>query len=198
MAKKSTKVRIRNRGKLLALANERAGLTGVPGSGLREVVAAAASAMGAPVPVGKHARWELLVKWMDWDTASQPIKYEGAVCKPRQKPIPATTKQAERLVPVTSREFLDTYAWRSLRMRVLTKRGARCECCGASPKDGIVINVDHIKPRMKFPELALEESNLQVLCDVCNHGKGNWDQTDWRADAPEVVDPMRPRLVKGA
>jgi len=74
-------------------------------------------------------------------------------------------------------------------MKVLTKRGARCECCGASPKDGVtIINVDHIKPRRDFPELALVESNLQVLCDACNHGKGNWDQTDWRTPAVQPVE----------
>lgn len=42
------------------------------------------------------------------------------------------------------------------------------------------MNVDHIKPRKTHPHLALDPSNLQVLCDVCNHGKGNWDKTDWR------------------
>jgi len=88
-----------------------------------------------------------------------------------------------------SNAFLLSPAWRSLRMRVIVARGNRCECCGASPKDGITINVDHIKPRIRFPELALDEANLQVLCDVCNHGKGNWDETDWRDDAT-------PRLVR--
>jgi hypothetical protein len=86
-------------------------------------------------------------------------------------------------VDVVSDAFLFTYEWRQLRMAVLSKRGARCECCGASPKDGVtVINVDHIKPRRLYPELALVESNLQVLCAACNHGKGNWDQTDWRGE----------------
>jgi hypothetical protein len=85
------------------------------------------------------------------------------------------------LPPEASNDFLLSFAWRQLRMVVLKKRGARCECCGASPRDGqTVINVDHVKPRKLFPELALEESNLQVLCGTCNHGKGNWDQTDWR------------------
>lgn len=53
-------------------------------------------------------------------------------------------------------------------------------CCGATPATGAVINVDHIKPRKKYPHLALEISNLQILCHDCNHGKGNWDETDWR------------------
>lgn len=81
---------------------------------------------------------------------------------------------------VNSDEFLASYAWRSLRMEVLTKYGARCQCCGATPADGVRMHVDHIKPRRLHPELALDITNLQVLCEVCNHGKGNWDETDWR------------------
>lgn len=81
--------------------------------------------------------------------------------------------------------FLSSYEWRRLRMQALRKYGARCQCCGASPQTGAVMNVDHIKPRKLFPHLALDLDNLQVLCHECNHGKGNWDQTDWR---PEEVD----------
>jgi 5-methylcytosine-specific restriction endonuclease McrA len=65
-------------------------------------------------------------------------------------------------------------------MEALKKYGTRCQCCGATPADGVKMNVDHIKPRKLFPQLALDISNLQVLCEVCNHGKGNWDMTDWR------------------
>lgn len=42
------------------------------------------------------------------------------------------------------------------------------------------IVVDHIKPLSKFWHLRLERSNLQVLCDECNMGKGAWDETDHR------------------
>lgn len=77
-------------------------------------------------------------------------------------------------------EFLKSYEWRKVRMQAIIKHGNKCQCCGASPDSGAVINVDHIVPRLKSPELALTLSNLQVLCNVCNHGKGNWDQTDWR------------------
>jgi 5-methylcytosine-specific restriction endonuclease McrA len=51
----------------------------------------------------------------------------------------------------------------------------------------VVINVDHIKPRRKYPELALTESNLQVLCGTCNHGKGSWDETDWRRNPVDTA-----------
>lgn len=81
---------------------------------------------------------------------------------------------------VISDEFLSSYEWRQTRMIALKKYGARCQCCGASPATGAVINVDHIKPRKTHPHLALTLDNLQVLCHDCNHGKGNWDTTDWR------------------
>jgi 5-methylcytosine-specific restriction endonuclease McrA len=83
-------------------------------------------------------------------------------------------------VDVKTDAFLSTYEWRKTRMLALKKYGPRCQCCGATPATGAVMNVDHIKPRKLFPELALEVSNLQILCHDCNHGKGNWDTTDWR------------------
>lgn len=82
---------------------------------------------------------------------------------------------------VKSDKFLETYDWRKLRMEALKKYGTKCQCCGASPQTGAVLNVDHIKPRKLFPELAMDINNLQILCHECNHGKGNWDQTDWRS-----------------
>lgn len=106
----------------------------------------------------------------------------GGASNTKNDPPRVTCKTPKAKAKVVQREgFLQSYEWRQLRMRVIRKRGARCECCGAAPTDGeTVINVDHIKPRRDFPELALTESNLQVLCNVCNHGKGNWDRTDWR------------------
>lgn len=81
-----------------------------------------------------------------------------------------------------SDEFLKSYAWRKLRLVILERYGRKCQCCGATPESGAIIHVDHIKPRKFFPELALEESNLQVLCNECNHGKGNWNESDFRPD----------------
>lgn len=78
-------------------------------------------------------------------------------------------------------DFLNTFEWRKLRYATLQKYGARCQCCGRTPPE-VKIHVDHIKPRRKHPELALDPDNLQVLCGECNHGKSNWDETDWRPD----------------
>jgi uncharacterized protein (TIGR02646 family) len=79
-----------------------------------------------------------------------------------------------------SPEFLRTYEWRRLRYQALKKYGGRCMACGRTAKHGAVIHVDHIKPRKTHPHLALNFDNLQILCEDDNHGKGNWDSTDWR------------------
>lgn len=76
--------------------------------------------------------------------------------------------------------FYKSLEWKSLRYLVLKNCGGRCMCCGNRPSDGIVLHVDHIKPRKTNPHLALALDNLQVLCSDCNIGKGGWDDTDWR------------------
>lgn len=87
---------------------------------------------------------------------------------------------------IKSDAFLDTFEWRKVRMEAIIKYGKRCQCCGAVSlaNNDIQINVDHIIPRKVDPSLALELPNLQVLCNACNHGKGNWDTTDWREFEP--------------
>lgn len=106
-----------------------------------------------------------------------------AVSKPVAEKVfvkPVSSQTLKPLGFVKTDEFLQSFEWRKLRMQALKKHGSRCQCCGATPADGKRMNVDHIKPRKFFPELALELDNLQILCEDCNHGKGNWDQTDWR------------------
>lgn len=77
--------------------------------------------------------------------------------------------------------FYRSSEWRSLRYQVLREQSACCACCGRSPRvHGIVLHVDHILPRSKFPHFALDKSNLQVLCDDCNLAKSNTTFDDWR------------------
>lgn len=100
-------------------------------------------------------------------------------------------------------KFLASPEWKALRRKVIQKFGGRCLCCGRTPRNPSHINVDHIKPRRYFPELALEEDNLQVLCGACNKRKGNAD-TDYRQinpwDGPvhygEYSDESIGRLLK--
>jgi hypothetical protein len=70
--------------------------------------------------------------------------------------------------------FYGSDEWRSLRLQVFNLYGKRCLRCGSTKN----IHVDHIFPRSKFPELELDETNLQPLCNSCNDKKSNihfWD-----------------------
>lgn len=167
---------------VLMASARRVGMRGNPGR--VAVVRAVAAALGCDVPQGRPEQRRFLIAFN------------------RTTVVPPAAKKTARprtfdTSGVNSDEFLSSYEWRRLRMDVLVEHGARCQCCGQSAKDGIVIHVDHIKPRRLFPELALDRSNLQVLCEVCNHGKGNWDQTDWRPEPVKAaMPPSAPRLVK--
>lgn len=90
--------------------------------------------------------------------------------------IPTPTRQAKDF-------FFLSDQWIKLRYQTLTKHGNNCGCCGRSWNVGNPLQVDHIKPRSIFPDLALEPSNLQVLCRECNMGKSTFDMTDWRREA---------------
>lgn len=95
--------------------------------------------------------------------------------------LPKQGKKRAREAGIDVQAFYRSFPWRKLRLEIIKKHGRRCLCCGATPEDGIKIHVDHIKPLRFNWNLRLDPNNLQVLCEICNHGKGNWDKTDWRA-----------------
>lgn len=80
----------------------------------------------------------------------------------------------------TKKDFYSSRAWKILRYQAFERYGNKCACCGATPADGLVMHVDHIKPKSTHPDLALDIENLQILCEDCNVGKINQWDTDWR------------------
>lgn len=70
---------------------------------------------------------------------------------------------------VLSENFYNSTEWQSLRKRSLKLKKNTCVLCGSTDD----LSVDHIKPRSKFPLIALEMSNTQILCRSCNSSKGN-------------------------
>jgi 5-methylcytosine-specific restriction endonuclease McrA len=101
---------------------------------------------------------------------------KGGVCKEPKHEMPAVSKPF-----VCTDAFLKSEEWRGLRYKALELHGAECQCCGRNRKTHkVVLHVDHIKPRSKFPELATDLNNLQILCEDCNMGKSNKFDTDWR------------------
>lgn len=106
------------------------------------------------------------------------------------------TKKSKERQRKAKQKHLDNKAfylsreWRDLRYRVFKKYGFDCMACGRNKKNhGVIIHIDHIKPRSKHPELELNFDNLQVLCEDCNLGKGNKYEDDFRPDTPKDEQP---------
>ena len=76
--------------------------------------------------------------------------------------------------------FYKSDEWLRLRYLAIREAGGKCQCCGQRPAHGNPIQGDHIKPISRYPWLAFDLDNIQVLCRNCNMGKSNIDETDWR------------------
>lgn len=158
----------------------RLGYASKPDTGLYELVCMALEVDGMPQPMNISAR-----RWAAENVdhimgRNQFEKLKSCKQQAGTSQKASAKRMSRKSSYVASDDFLSSFAWRKLRMEALKKYGPRCMCCGATPATGAVMNVDHIKPRKLFPALALDINNLQILCHECNHGKGNWDQTDWR------------------
>jgi len=123
-----------------------------------------------PDPVAKKEKAKTKVKaTIDY---SKPIEQaSNTALKKYCHPLLGTEKY---------KEFYTSQAWLQLRYLAIKNTNGKCQCCGSGASDGAVIQVDHIKPRSRYPELELSLDNLQVLCRFCNSGKGAWDDTSWK------------------
>jgi len=77
-------------------------------------------------------------------------------------------------------DFYESWEWKRLRYDFIKSKQRKCMCCNTSAEDGVKIVVDHRWPIRHHWQLRLDGSNLQLLCDDCNRGKGSRDTTDWR------------------
>jgi 5-methylcytosine-specific restriction endonuclease McrA len=84
--------------------------------------------------------------------------------------------------------FYESWEWKRVRYDFLKDKDRKCQCCGATPADGVRVVVDHIQPIRYFWQKRFDPTNLQLLCDDCNMGKGSRDETDWR-NTPVVSNP---------
>ena len=93
------------------------------------------------------------------------------ICRPRKQ----KNKKSGKKYPIK----IDG-RWRAVRYKALKAGNGKCCLCGMSPKDGVRLHVDHIKPKSLFPHIMYDVNNLQVLCEDCNMGKSNYDDFDYR------------------
>lgn len=64
--------------------------------------------------------------------------------------------------------FYNQTRWKRVRVEVKIRDGFRCTVCGAT---GVLLDVDHIEPWTRRPDLAFELTNLVTLCRRCHNRK---------------------------
>jgi len=161
--------------KLHSYVKSRLGHSSGPGVSIYEMTCLALAKDGFPMPPGVSSK--------GWVTRNLHIvhAFHAKIVRDNSDEwVKAVNTKPQSKVDPKADAFLNSFEWRKVRMLAIKQYGNRCMCCGAGPSDGATINVDHIKPRKFYPHLALDIENLQILCHPCNHGKGNWDTTDWR------------------
>jgi 5-methylcytosine-specific restriction enzyme A len=72
----------------------------------------------------------------------------------------------------------NTYRWQQLRAVAKARDGYRCVACGHS---GCRLDVDHIEPVTKRPDLAYVLENLRTLCRKCHNRRTHGRKTSRRA-----------------
>lgn len=117
--------------------------------------------------------------WMWWYTLIPVLIglwVQSVLSRPRSK------KVARRLYEIAVQRakalsdamaFYASAEWNVLRKLVLAEASRECEACSKLIRRKSDLTVDHILPRGKYPHLALERSNMRVLCRSCNSRKGD-------------------------
>jgi hypothetical protein len=102
---------------------------------------------------------------------------------------PWTAEYCQRLdgdesVPVAA---LTRYRHKEIKAAVIRDANGKCIYCESKPLAVYPGAVEHILPkgRDRFPERALDWTNLGFVCHECNREKGDY----WNEDAP-ILDPF--------
>jgi 5-methylcytosine-specific restriction endonuclease McrA len=135
--------------------------------------------------VGAWASWivkDIHSTWGQGRFFCTPEK-TAAMQKEEEKRKARNEKRAVRKAERTaySHVFYQSPEWKSLRWkahRLFNGKGQTgcMKCRGESGE----MHIDHIKPRVKYPELELDLDNLQRLCRACNKEKSYKSETDYR------------------
>lgn len=94
-------------------------------------------------------------------------------CRPKRILKKETNKEDDK--------FLRSTAWYNKRRKIIQRDNGYCQRCFY--KYGILeterLQVHHIKSRLHYPELKMEDSNLITVCQTCNLQLGVSDKLDF-------------------
>lgn len=87
-------------------------------------------------------------------------------------------------------KLIKSTRWQKFRLRIINRDGGHCQRCLHKYKvvNSKSLEVHHIKPRTKYPELMFEETNVVTLCKLCNTQIGTKETLDFAWTKPEEPD----------
>lgn len=90
------------------------------------------------------------------------------------------------------KKFFNSTRWKKLRKIIISRDGGHCQRCliKYSRIESRNLEIHHIKPRSKYPELRFEESNLITLCKSCNTHIGTREELDFDWKVPDTWEPV--------
>ena len=83
-------------------------------------------------------------------------------------------------------DIYTTAKWRKFRKQILKRDNECCQCCLTfNWITKTTLQIHHIKPRNKYPELTYEATNCVTLCQLCNQ-YGTAEELDFDFTAKEI------------
>jgi hypothetical protein len=128
----------------------------------------------------KRASWEFIVHYCEGERLiSKSVRKQRNSLRKEARMFSGTERDGYSAE--NAKDLYNSREWQRLRVKIIEEQNGECQMCGRShKKHGITIHVDHIIPLSVDWSKRLDESNLQLLCEDCNLGKGNRYSTDWR------------------
>ena len=105
---------------------------------------------------------------------------DGEVCECRKKDRNEYSKKYYESNKEL-KKMLNSKQWKNTRSMIIKRDGCMCNRCYVQLGKIVSSNlqVHHIKPRNKYPELMFEPDNLITLCKFCNVSLGTQEHLDF-------------------
>lgn len=112
------------------------------------------------------ALWQLHTAMQASDRSLQTLKQRAAQLKDHFDPVAVARRDFNN--------WTKSSAGKAFKAGLFEQQQGRCvgaECKARSPLGSEYLEIDHIQPLSKYPQLALDPQNLQLLCGPCNKKK---------------------------
>lgn len=91
--------------------------------------------------------------------------------------------------PAVPAAALTRYRHPEIKAAIVAEANDKCVYCESLVQHVYPGDVEHVKPKAKFPQLVLDWENLAFVCAACNSAKGDYFEDDEQLVNPFEEDP---------